>query len=61
VWKMLYIHHVPGRLRLQTPRLKGDVLAAEAARNDVSGIPGVSAVRASAITGSLIINTSNER
>jgi hypothetical protein len=52
---MLYIHHVPGRLRLQTPRLKGDGLAAEAARNDASAIPGVSEAHASAVTGSLII------
>jgi hypothetical protein len=52
---MLYIHHVPGRLRLQTPQLKGNRLVAEAACDDVITIPGVLAVRVSSVTGSLVI------
>jgi len=53
---MLYIHHVPGRLRLQTTQLKGNRLAAEAARDAAIGIPGVLEARVSAVTGSLIVS-----
>ncbi len=52
---MLYIHHVPGRLRLQTPQLKGNRLVAEAALDDAIAIPGVLEARVSAVTGSLVI------
>jgi hypothetical protein len=53
---MLYIHHVPGRLRLQTTQLKGNRLAAEAARDAAVGIPGVLEARVSAVTGSLVVS-----
>jgi hypothetical protein len=52
---MLYIHHVPGRLRLQTPQVKGNGPVAEAARDAANAIPGVSEARVSAVTGSLVI------
>ena len=44
---MLCIHHVPGRLRLQTSQLKGNRLVAEAACDDVIAIPGVLKARVS--------------
>src|SRR5438270_12074543 len=53
---MLYIHHVPGRLRLQTTQLKGNRLAAEAACDAAIGIPCVLEARVSAVTGSLIVS-----
>jgi Heavy metal associated domain 2 len=52
---MTYIHHVPGRLRLQTPRLKGNRRVAQAALDTAIGITGVLEARVSAVTGSLLI------
>jgi hypothetical protein len=52
---MTYIHHVPGRLRLQTPRLKGNRQAAKAALNKAIAITGVLEARVSTVTGSLLI------
>lgn len=52
---MTYVHHVPGRLRLQTPLLKGNRRAAAAALDTAVAIPGVSDARVSAVTGSLVI------
>jgi hypothetical protein len=52
---MLYIHHVPGRLRLQTSQLKGNRPVAEAACDDVIAMPGVLKARVSCVTGSLVI------
>ena len=50
-----YIHHVPGRLRIRTPRLKRDALHAEAVEAFVQTIEGVTAVRASSVTGSITV------
>ena len=52
---MTYIHHVPGRLRLRTPRLKGNRQAAEAALDKAIAITGILEARVSAVTGSLLI------
>jgi hypothetical protein len=52
---MLYIHHVPGRLRLRIQRLKGDGPAAGTARDKAITIPGVLEARVSTVTGSLVI------
>lgn len=51
-----YIHHVPGRLRVRTLRLKRDEHRARAAEQLLQGIDGVTAVRANAVTGSITIN-----
>ncbi len=58
---MLYIHHVPGRLRLQMPQLKGNRREAEAALDDAIAIPGVSEARVSAVTGSLVITYDKQK
>lgn len=50
-----YIHHVPGRLRLRTPRLKRDAQRAAAAEALVQTIEGVTEVRANSVTGSLTV------
>jgi hypothetical protein len=50
-----YIHHVPGRLRIRTPRLKRDAVHAEAAEAFVLMIEGVTAARANSVTGSIIL------
>lgn len=51
-----YIHHVPGRLRVRTMRLKRDPHRAHAAEQLLQDIHGVTAVRANAVTGSIIVN-----
>ena len=57
---MTYVHHVPGRLRLQTPRLKRNPQAAETALGKALAITGVLEARVSAVTGSLLV-TYNKR
>ena len=52
---MLYIHHVPGRLRLQSSQLKGNRVVAKAACDDAIAIAGVLEARVSSVTGSLVI------
>ncbi len=58
---MLYVHHVPGRLRLRTPMLKGRPQAAQSACDTAIGILGVTEVRANAATGSLLITYDRHR
>jgi copper chaperone CopZ len=55
-----YIHHVPGRLRVQTPLLKRDESRAQAAGQCLQTIDGVTAVRVSALTGSITVNYKKE-
>lgn len=50
-----YIHHVPGRLRIRTPRLKRDAVHAEAAEAFALTIEGVTAARANCVTGSITV------
>lgn len=52
----LYVHHVPGRLRLQTMRLKGNQKAAREACDAAVAIAGVLEARGNPATGSLIIH-----
>jgi hypothetical protein len=58
---MQYLHHVPGRLRIQTARLKGDPRFAEAACDGAITIEGVVEVRGNPFTGSLTIDYDRER
>jgi Heavy metal associated domain 2 len=58
---MLYIHHVPGRLRLQISRLKSNPSLAEVTLNNVSAITGVLDARVSIVTGSLLITYDKQR
>lgn len=49
-----YLHHVPGRLRIQTGRLQASEEAARIAC-DIGTIDGVTETRANTTTGSLVI------
>jgi hypothetical protein len=51
-----YIHHVPGRLRIRTPRLKRDTSRAQAAEAFMLTIEGVTAARANSVTGSITLS-----
>jgi hypothetical protein len=53
---MLYLHHVPGRLRLRLAALKGDGSAAARACAMAQAIPGVVDARANDMTGSLVVS-----
>lgn len=50
-----YIHHVPGRLRIRTPKLKRDAGRAKAAEQLLQSIDGVISVRANEVTGSITL------
>jgi len=50
-----YIHHVPGRLRIRTPKLKRDAGRAKTAEQLLQSINGVSSVRANDVTGSITL------
>jgi hypothetical protein len=57
----LYLHHVPGRLRLRLAALKGNDPAAARASAAARAIPGVPDVWANGATGSLVIRYDRER
>ncbi|MBW6398340.1 cation-transporting P-type ATPase [Roseomonas sp. HJA6] len=50
------MHALPGRYRLADPRLRHAPEAAEAARLALTGLPGVSRARASAVTGTVLVH-----
>lgn len=56
-----YLHHVPGRLRLQLPRLRDRRDACDAISADLGTIEGVVAAHANPRTGSIIIHYDRER
>ena len=51
-----YLHHVPGRIRIKTPTIKGYPFRALELEKKVSSIYGVRNATANALTGSLIVN-----
>jgi copper chaperone CopZ len=55
-----YIHHVPGRLRIRTPKLKRDELRAKAAEQLLLTIPGIHSTRANTVTGSVTLTYQRE-
>lgn len=58
---VVYLHHVPGRLRVRLPALKRDAAAAAALRSDLLAIPGVRSALANSWTGSLTIHYDRKR
>jgi hypothetical protein len=50
-----YLHHVPGRLRIRTPRLQNSAEAARIACENVMTIGGICEARANPTIGSLLI------
>ena len=48
-------HHLPGRLRLRSPSLKGDVRAGEKAQRHLAQIEGVTSVTVNSGAGSLLL------
>jgi copper chaperone CopZ len=50
-----YIHHVPGRLRVNTPTLKKNESRARQLKSHLEGMNGVLQAEASIVTGSVVI------
>lgn len=53
---LAHFHHVPGRLRVRVPRIKGSVAEARALEASLAVIKGVSGVESRDLTGSVIIH-----
>jgi Heavy metal associated domain 2 len=51
----LVVHHLPGRLRLRSARLKGNARAGEEAQLHLAQLTGVTSAKANAYTGSLLV------
>jgi len=51
-----YVHHVPGRLRIQTQQLKRDEAKAQAVERYLQSIDGITSARVNALTGSITVN-----
>lgn len=51
-----YLHHVPGRIRVKTPALKGLPLKANQLEGKLLSLPGVHSAGVNALTGSALVN-----
>ncbi len=51
-----YVHHIPGRLRVRTDRLRHNGEAAERLRSRLSGVAGVRCADVNPVTGSALIH-----
>jgi hypothetical protein len=49
------LHHVPGRLRVRSPRLKRNARLAETARRELGLVAGITGVRVTEVTGSITL------
>ena len=50
-----FLHHSPGRIRIQVDGLKGDAQLSEAIHSFIKKIQGIKQITASTITGSVLI------
>src|SRR5438105_1959701 len=48
-------HHIPGRLRLRLPHMKGNPAMLEAVKQSLSPLPGVKQVEVKPTTGSVVV------
>ena len=51
----MYLHHVPGRLRVKCDRLRREPAALAAAYRRLQGMTGVRTISANRLTGSLLV------
>jgi hypothetical protein len=49
-------HHIPGRMRVKLPRMKGRAAALDKIKQSVSKMPGVTSVDTNSTTGSVLVN-----
>ncbi len=55
-WIMLYVHHVPGRLRVRVPAARSNPSLAQRIYRRVHGLPGVTSAAISLTTGSVLVH-----
>src|SRR5581483_3559958 len=53
--RQIYIHEIPGRVRIRTEAIKRNDYAATAVQNLLQAIPGVLSAAANPLTGSIIV------
>jgi len=51
-----YIHHVPGRLRIKVPTIKGNPFSARKLEEKLQGLAGTISARANTVTGSIVVH-----
>ncbi|HWR89246.1 MAG TPA: cation transporter [Dissulfurispiraceae bacterium] len=51
-----YMHHVPGRLRVKSPLIKGNERRAEEVRSLIESMGGVTSTAVNTLTGSVVVN-----
>ncbi|MGA2401215.1 MAG: HMA2 domain-containing protein [Syntrophobacteraceae bacterium] len=51
-----YLHHVPGRIRIKTPYVKGRPFIAQKLEAKIRVLPGIELVNANALTGSILVH-----
>ncbi len=56
-----YLHSVPGRLRVKTPRVKGNESRAEDVRRMLLAMEGVADVSINTVTGSILVQYDSGR
>jgi hypothetical protein len=56
-----YIHYVPGRIRIQTPKLHENTVNAQQFEEIMKKIGGITAVETHTVTGSAIIHFDDKR
>lgn len=50
-----YIHHVPGRVRMKTPELKGNTTLLQEVASCFQGQEGIESIETNPLTGSVVI------
>ena len=50
------IHHIPGRMRVKVPRLKGKAAALDRIKQSIAKLHGVTSVDTNSTTGSVLVN-----
>ncbi len=50
-----YLHHVPGRIRIKTPYIKGRSVLAQELEGKIRALPGIRMVSVNALTGSILV------
>ena len=51
-----YVHHVPGRLRVRVPSIKGNLAEASSLEKRIRAQRGVKNVQTSSLTGSVLVH-----
>jgi hypothetical protein len=50
-----YIHYVPGRIRIETPVIRGNPVRADQFQKFIKGLEGITAVETHTVTGSALL------